>query len=135
MFTRAFADPLMPFLSWLLKVKPRKDVQGTYRDRLVAAMTDNLYRDHIMDLGANYKGPLWIYEYSFVTDEMRKEGIPAMHTVELSPQFGFTDQLCDPNVPSTKRAGDAFRKLYRDLAYDMMPYPEYKDSHAKIVIR
>ena len=135
MFTRAFADFLMPFLSWLLKVKPRKDVQGTYRDRLVAAMTDNLYRDHIMDIAANYKAPLWVYEYSFVTDEMRKEGIPAMHTVELSPQFGFTDQLCDPNAPSTKRAGDTFRKLYRDLAYDMMPYPEYKDSHAKIVIR
>lgn len=135
MFTRAFADPLMPFLSWLLKVKPRKDVEGDYRKKLVAGMTDHLYRDHINDIAANYKAPLWVYEYSFVTDEMRKEGIPPMHTVELSPQFGFTDKLCDPNIPSTRKAGDALRRLYSDLAYNRMPYAEYKDSHAKIVIR
>ena len=135
MFTRAFSDPLMPFLSWLLKVKPKKDMQGTYRQRLVSAMTDELYRDHIMDIASNYKGHLWVYEYSFVTDEMKKDNIPAMHTVELSPQFGITDEYCDPNAPETRRAGDAFRKIYKDLAYDTMSYPEYKESHAKIVIR
>ena len=135
MFTRAFADFLMPFLSWLLKVKPRQDVEGDYRQKLVAGMTDELYLNHIKDVAENYSGKLWVYEYGFVTDEMRREGIPAMHTVELSPQFGFTDQWCDPNAPSTKQAGDTFRKLYRDLAYETMPYQEYKDSHAKIVIR
>lgn len=135
MFTRAFSDPLMPFLSRLLKVKPAKDIQGTYRDRLVYAMTDELYRRHIMDIAANYKGHLWVYEYSFVTDEMKKDNIPPMHAVELSPQFGIKDDYCDPLAPETGRAGGAFRKLYKDLAHDSMSYPEYKENHAKIVIR
>ena len=106
---------LLPIFGKILGMKPIKG-NAPYRERFARGLDIHIYRGPIKEIADNYTGNVWVYEYHYMTEDIKNQGYGCYHVCDLSVLFGQDSFITRVHDPETDRVGKQMRELWGNFA-------------------
>ena len=114
LFVNDVPDILMFIAARKFRLKPEhgKGAKERYADQ----ETEAIYKAPARAITSAYKGPVWTYEYTYQTPQIRSSGAGCFHASELPVLFAQDMGITDVNDPESEKTGDLMRSIWGEFA-------------------
>ncbi len=104
----------MPFVARKFHLTPEhgKGARERYSDQA----TDFIYKTPMGRITSSYKGPVWTYEYTYQTPQIKASGAGCFHASELPVLLAQDLGISDVNDPESEKTGNLMRSIWGEFA-------------------
>ncbi|MCR4688280.1 MAG: carboxylesterase family protein [Saccharofermentans sp.] len=126
-FTSDIPTFLLPAAARFFGLKPGK--REGRRERLSDEVSEMLYKGPAKEIRENYRGNVWVYEYRYMTPEIRAGLNRCFHSSDVAVLLGIDTVFTGTNDPETDEMGMRLRKIWSDFAWNSDPgWNRYSDD-------
>lgn len=118
-FTSDIPTILLPAAALYYGLRPGK--RKGRRERLSDEVSEVLYKAPMRGIEDNYKGDCWVYEYRYMTPEIKAGINRCFHSSDVAVLLGINTVFTRSDDPESDMIGRRLRKIWSDFAWNTDP--------------